>query len=150
MKKNLYSEEACQECLSRIDRVSADSRALWGSMSSAQMMAHCAEVLEVTNGKELRNTPFIVKLLGCVIRKMVVADKPFRRGAQTHPQYKQTEECDFASEKQRLRRALQAFSQQDKEKAAQQVHPLFGRMTLEEKGWGMYKHLDHHLAQFGV
>ena len=29
-------------------------------------------------------------------------------------------------------------------------HPLFGDLTFEEAGWLYYKHLDHHLTQFGV
>ena len=37
-----------------------------------------------------------------------------------------------------------------KEKSESAEHPLFGKMTIDEKGWGMYKHLDPHLTQFGV
>jgi Protein of unknown function (DUF1569) len=29
-------------------------------------------------------------------------------------------------------------------------HPIFGKMTKEEWSKGTWKHLDHHLQQFGV
>ena len=29
-------------------------------------------------------------------------------------------------------------------------HPIYLAMSAEEKGWAGYKHLDHHLTQFGV
>ena len=37
-----------------------------------------------------------------------------------------------------------------KEKSESAEHPLFGKMTIDEKGWGLYKRLDPHLTQFGV
>ena len=78
----------------------------WGSMTAAQMLAHCAEIQEVSNGKELKNTPFIAKLFRGMIRKMVINDKPYPKNTKTHPQYLQTKACDFANEKKRLLDAL--------------------------------------------
>ncbi len=149
-KKSLYSPNVYQGCLSRIDRLMQESKPQWGSMSAAQMFAHCTEILEVTNGKELKDTPFIVKLFKGMIRNMVVNEKPYPKNSKTHPQYRQATEKDFEVEKQRLLDALAKFVNMDKEKAENIKHPIFGKMSEEEKGWSMYKHLDHHLSQFGV
>jgi hypothetical protein len=147
-KKVLYDEETYQEVLGRIDALSGESRPEWGRMSVGQMLAHCAEILEVTNGKPLEGTPWLVKLFGPLIRKMVVGDRPYPRGTRTHPQYLQTADRDFAAEKTRLLAALEAFRAAEHGPATQ--HVLFGKMDREEKGWSSYKHLDHHLTQFGV
>ena len=149
-RKSLYSPEVYQDCLNRIDQLSPASSPEWGRMTPAQMLAHCTEVQEVTNGKELKNTPFVAKLLKGMIRNMVVGDKPFPKSMKTHPQYEQTEDRDFETEQKRLLDALNRFFAAEKESAGQRKHPLFGVMTAEEKGWSMYKHLDHHLTQFGV
>ena len=146
--RSLYNPEGYQECLSRINVLSADSRPQWGSMTIAQMLSHCAEIQEVSNGKELKDTPFIARLLKGMIRKMVVGDKPFPKNSRTHPQYIQTKECDFETEKARLLAALEAFV--EAENSPPRPHPLFGAMAHDEKGWSMYKHLNHHLTQFGV
>lgn len=148
-KKNLYKQEVHKECLDRIDQISQDTQPQWGKMSAAQMFAHCAEIQEVTNGRELKGTPFIVKLFKGFIKKMVLSEKPYPKSTQTHPQYKQHNDKDFEEEKARLKKALQNFV--DNESRAEEIkHTLFGTMSREEKEWAMYKHLDHHLTQFGV
>jgi hypothetical protein len=147
IKKNLYSHDVYQLCLARIEKLTLQTRPHWGSMSAAQMLAHCAEILEVANGKALKHTPFLAKLFKRMIRNMVVNEKPYPKNTRTHPQYKQTVERDFETEKERLLGALAQFIEQED---ILRKHPLFGAMTVEEKGWSMYKHLDHHLSQFGV
>ncbi len=145
--KSLYTDDTYEIFLARIEELSSQTEPQWGRMSAAQMLAHCAEVLEVANGKPLENTPFLVKLFKGLIRSMVVSEKPYPQSTKTHPQYKQAAERDFEAEKRRLLGALRQFKG-DEGLAVE--HPLFGAMSVEEKGWSMYKHLDHHLSQFGV
>lgn len=146
-QKSLYEDNTYQLILARIERLAPQTAPQWGSMSAAQMLAHCAEVMEVANGEPLEGTPLLVKLFKGMIRSMVVSDKPFPKNTKTHPQYRQTAERDFGAEKQRVLAALTRFKQ---EEGLEREHPLFGAMSVEEKGWSMYKHLDHHLNQFGV
>jgi len=146
-KQNLYDEDVYRAVLGRMDQLTPETQPQWGSMSAAQMLAHCAEIQEVTNGKPLENTPFIVKLFKGMIRKMVLNEKPYPKSTKTHPQYRQTSDRDFETEKRRLLDALAKFKA---EEGVARTHPLFGAMDAEEKGWSMYKHLDHHLSQFGV
>ena len=147
--KSLHSSDVYHDCLDRIERLTPGSKPQWGRMSVAQMLAHCAEIQEVSNGKPLENTPVIAKLFKAAIRKMVVGDKPFPKNTRTHPLYKQASDRDFVTEKQRLLNALERFVR-DASGQQESLHPLFGKMTPAESGWSMYKHLDHHLSQFGV
>jgi hypothetical protein len=82
------------------------------------------------------------------VRKMVVGPKPYPKSTRTHPQYMQGEEKDLAIEKARLLGAMDAFAEMCSGKALLE-HPFFGEMTVDEAGWAMFKHLDHHLRQFG-
>jgi hypothetical protein len=116
-------------------------------MSAAQMLAHCAEVQEVANGKDLVGTPLFIRVIARMIRNMVVNDKPYPRNSKTHPQYVQHHEQDLEMEKLRLVAALDSFVDAGPREGR---HPLFGRMSADERGWSCYKHLDHHLTQFGV
>ena len=149
-RKSLYTPDVYQDCLSRIGRLTPGSKPLWGSMTAAQMLAHCAEIQEVSNGKDLEGTPFVVKLFKGMIRNMVVGDKPYPKNTKTHPQYRQTSDRDFDIEKARLLEALETFVTSGGSQAGRVKHPLFGEMTAGEKGWAMFKHLDHHLGQFGL
>lgn len=147
---DLYDEDNYASIIQRIASLSSDTEPEWGSMSAAQMLAHCAEILEVAHGKPLLNTPFFIKIIKGVIRKLVVDNNPYPKNSKTHPQYKQTEDKDFLTEKKRLLNVMDEFVNEPKEVSDKKEHPLFGPMTHEEKGWAMYKHIDHHLKQFGV
>ena len=150
VKKSLYMSGVYQECIDRIGLLSENTNAQWGVMDAAQMISHCAEVLEVMNGKELKNTPFIVKLFKPLIRHVVVNDKAYSRSMKTHPQYIQKTERVFEFEKRRFLQAMDDFVKRSPEETNAIMHPLFGKMSMQKKGWSMYKHLDHHLRQFGL
>lgn len=145
--RGLEDPRVLDDCLERIARLEPDAAPVWGRMSSAQMLAHCAEVQEVMNGASLEGTPWYLRLAGPLIRRGVLGTRPYARNLRTHPQYVQTSAREFEAEKRRLLEALTAY----RESASKPVkHPLFGQLTAAEKGWGAYKHLDHHLTQFGV
>lgn len=147
--KSLAVPEINSDCQARIESLTSDTAPLWGKMSAAQMMAHCAEVLEVAGGREIQGTPWFIKLLKPLVRKMVLGTKSFPRNTRTHPQYLQVNEKDFTGEKARLIGSMKAFGEACSGKEMLS-HPFFGDMTVDEAGWAMYKHLDHHLGQFGV
>jgi hypothetical protein len=144
---SLLDEVVYENCLERIDSLTPESPPRWGSMSVAQMLAHCAEVQEVMNGKPLEGTPWLLRLAGPLIKRAVLSRRPYRRGARTHPQYLQTSKKRFEPEKGRLLEALAAFRAAGAQGAR---HPLFGPLSAEEAGWGAFKHVDHHLRQFGA
>ena len=146
-KKSLYDPQVFDETLKRIDKLSADTKPQWGKMDAGQMLAHCAETIDVANGKPLVGTPFMVKLFKGYIKKMVVGPKPYSKNLKTHPQYRQTTPKDFDKEKQHLINAINKMRELKDENIE---HGFFGVLTEEEKGWGMYKHLNHHLQQFSV
>lgn len=149
--KNLYDADVYRETVTRVNGLGADTIPAWGDMTAAQMMAHCAEVVEVFLGtKPLENTPFVARLFKGVIRKMVLSAKPYPHGIRTHPQYLVRDDRVFAAEQRRLLADLETFFNEDKEKAARIEHAMFGAMTPTERGEAMYKHLDHHLSQFGA
>lgn len=149
-RKSILSPETHQECVDRIDKLTTDAQPAWGAMNVAQMLAHCAEVQEVFNGKPLENTPFIVKLFKGMIRSAVFNDKPYSKNTRTHPQYVIADQRQFEVERTRLLNALAKTAGLSENERRNLKHILFGSMTDEEIGWGTYKHLDHHLQQFGV
>ncbi len=61
-----------------------------------------------------------------------------------------TEEKDFETEKQRLTGLVNTFCDGGPEKASASMHSFLGRLNREEWGVMMFKHLDHHLRQFGA
>ena len=134
----------------RIDHVHDYTKPLWGKMNAGQMMAHCQVPIRVAFGEAKLSGRFFGILLGPWIKKIVLSEKPFKKGLPTHKSFLVTDERNFEIEKDRLRECVVRFSTYGKERIGKYPHPFFGKMTPEEWGTSMYKHLDHHLQQFGV
>jgi len=98
----MYDDAVFEEVLKRLSRLTPDSQPEWGKMTVAQMLAHCAEIADVSNGKPLNGTPFIIKLIGGLIKKKVVSDEPYKRNIRTHPQYVMSNPEDFESQRNRF------------------------------------------------
>ena len=149
-RQNLYDAATAEAVIARIDRIPTDAVPSWGSMNPAQMLAHCAEVQEVMNGKPLHGNGLFFRLIAPLIKRAVVSDRDYPRNSQTHPQYIVADDRSRQIERDRLVEAIRAMVDAGPESAADARHALFGTMTAEEKGWAAYKHLNHHLHQFAV
>ena len=83
---------------------------------------------------------------GTVLR----SEKPLSKNSPTDPTFVVSDTRDFEKEKARLLAVMQRFHAAGQQAADGRVHSFFGRLTGGEWGVIMWKHLDHHLRQFGV
>ena len=134
----------------RLSRLQPSSARQWGKMNAAQMLAHCAAALEMACGDRQKKQAFIGKLVTPFIRSSFLGPKPLGRNSPTDPDLLIADERDFAAERQRLSMLVDRFCQAGPDTAGRQIHSFFGRLSGEEWGRLTYKHLDHHLRQFGV
>jgi hypothetical protein len=89
------------------------------------------------------------KLLGgWAKKKFIVSESPFGKNSPTDPQFRMTGEFDF----ERVRAGLIALVQRYGSEGAQadDPHPFFGPLSPGEWDRLMWKHIDHHLRQFGA
>ena len=148
--KSIFEQSALDDVGRRIDSLSAGSQHLWGKMGVAQMLAHCSTTLEVAAGRRTARRLLIGRLIGPFFKKRFYDDSEFTRNSPTHPTFVVADERDFAAEKQRILRLAREFSEGGEVKCTTLPHSFFGDLTPREWGIGMYKHLDHHLRQFGA
>lgn len=148
--KNLFTPTVNQEIVDRINSLSPDKKPLWGKMTVAQMLAHCLEPLYVALGEKSFKGGLMAFFFGKIAKKQLVKDEPFKRNLPTAPSFKVKEEKNFSEEKNKLVELVQRFGKNDPEEIAKRPHPFFGKLTAEEWNLLQYKHLDHHLRQFGV
>jgi hypothetical protein len=134
----------------RINKLKPDSPRQWGKMSVAQMLAHCCNALETNLGDKEGKRGIMAMIFGRLAKKSVTSLQPFKQGLPTDPSFMVTDDRDFNKEKERLIKLLNRLSASDPHVLAQNKHPFFGQMTAEEWNTLNYKHLDHHLRQFGV
>ena len=149
--KSLFEIDAHKEILKRISQLSNKTKPQWGSMNVTQMLKHCQSPIEVSMGKkELNaNLSFMKKVIFKLFKSSLYNDKPWKQGIPTAPEYVVRTDHDFNTEKVNLKTLIDEFNGL-KSKTDWVEHPLFGNLTPEQWGQAQYKHLDHHLRQFGV
>ena len=148
--KNLFEQEAVDEVISRVDSLQAASQRHWGKMDVAQMMAHCSAGLDLASGRLILPRLFIGRVLGPFIKPIYTNDKPFSKNNPTDPKLVVADQRDCLREQQQLKLKLREFHEGGEAKCTRHPHPFFGEFTPHAWSRGMYKHLDHHLRQFGA
>ena len=147
---DLYQPATLQGILRRIESLNPQTPRLWGKMSVSQMLAHCSVGMEMATGKKKFPRAFIGRLFGSFIKSSFLADKPFRKNGPTGKEFVIADMRDFAVEQSRLSQLVQEFSEGGEKKCTSHPHSFFGDLTPKEWSILMYKHLDHHLQQFGA
>lgn len=149
--KTLYERAQVEEIKQRLDKLQPTNVRQWGKMTPAQMLAHCAIAMEWAAGDSKPPRMFIGRLLGPMVKGMALKEEgPMQKNAPTAPSLVIAGEPDFGAERERLRKVVERFAAAGPTGCTTHPHTFFGRMTADEWARLMYKHLDHHLRQFGV
>ena len=146
--KNLFEPAVKQEIIVRINKLTPGSKALWGKMNVGQMLAHLQVPIGVADGTQKLKRTFFGRIVGPMVKQILYNDKPFKRHLPTDPSFVMiNNEKDFEIEKQKLLAMVNNFSEAA---IVNETHTFFGKLTREQWSKGTWKHLDHHLRQFGV
>ena len=149
--KNLFEAAAVDEVKGRIAHLRPDSERLWGKMNAAQAVAHCAAGLELALGDRLPPRLLLGRIIGRIVKPMALGnDEPMRRNSPTVKGLVVSDERDLEAERKRLCGLIDRFAAAGPGSCTTHPHSFFGRLTPQEWAVLMYKHLDHHLRQFGV
>lgn len=148
--QSLYNKTAYDEIISRLNQLTPNTGRKWGKMEVAQMMAHCSEAFKIPLANHAYPRMFISYLFGWYAKKLVTNDKPYKEGLPTAPDFVIKDARNFEAEKEKLQNSITTFYTLGPDKTGKYPHPFFGRLSKEQWGKAMYKHIDHHLRQFGV
>lgn len=120
-------------------------------MSVGQMLAHCNVSYElVYQDKHPKPNPLMKFILKLLVKQAVVNEKPYKRNSATGPVFIIKETKDFEAEKQRLIEHLRKTQRLGESHFHGKASHSFGALQGGEWNNMFYKHLDHHLHQFGV
>ena len=148
--KSLFNAADKNEMLARIAQLRANSPAQWGKMNPAQMLAHCQMPLRVATGELKLKRGLIGVLFGGFARKTLSGPKEFSRNMPTDPKFVVKDVRDYTRERGQLIALIERFSSGGERGLTKEKHPFFGALTTVQWEALMWKHLDHHMRQFGV
>jgi hypothetical protein len=137
-------------CGERIRRLNPDASPKWGRMTARQMVCHLNDSFRVGMGEKYASPAS--SLIQRTFIKWVALRTPVKwpPGVPTRPEIEQgrggTPPAEWERDCAELLGLLDAFA----ERHTFGEHPTFGKMSARDwLTWG-YRHVDHHLRQFGV
>jgi uncharacterized protein DUF1569 len=149
--KNMFEAADVGEIKGRLEHLKPEGQRLWGTMNAAQAIAHCSAGIEMATGDINPPRALIGRILGPMIKSKALSnDEPMRRNSPTSKELVVHDKRDFEAERQRLYGLIDRFYAAGPQACTAHPHPFFGPMLPEQWAILMYKHLDHHLRQFGV
>lgn len=146
--KSFFEDGVYQEVRNRLDHINEDTQSQWGKMNAAQMMYHCLIPLNII----LQRKDYGVRpnwLINLLFKKSLFSDKLWQKNLPTARAFRIDDDRDFNNEKRILLELLNQLNAQ-RMKSDWHAHPVFGKLTKDEWGKLQYKHLDHHIRQFGA
>lgn len=146
--KNLFDPAVKQDIIDRIDKLTPESKAQWGKMNVSQMLAHVQKPIGIAYGTHQPKGSFLLRFIGPLFKSKLWNETPYKQGLPTDPTFIMTGiDKEFENEKQELLNMINSFSEAS---VVGEKHPVFGKLTKANWSKATWKHLDHHLKQFGV
>jgi hypothetical protein len=149
---NIFSVEATAAIVARIQKLTPETQPQWGKMNVSQMLAHCCVTYQYVYEPQKFNKPNF--LMAWVLKKFVkngvCNEVPYKKNIGTAPDFIIKDIRDFDMEKQRLISFITKAQQDGTSFFDGRESHSFGKLSLQEWNNMFYKHLDHHLTQFGV
>jgi hypothetical protein len=148
--ESLFDATGNQNIINRIEQLTPITLSQWGKMTVSQMMAHCQQPIKVPLGLLKLKHNWMGFLFGRMAKKQMLAQDKFKKDLPTVKEFHIIGEPKFEQAKQELIDLVSRFAKEGPASIKNTKHPFFGEMTLEEWDILQWKHLDHHLRQFGV
>jgi len=148
--KTLFDAETHGEIIERFGKLNSNSERQWGKMSPSQMMEHNARALEMATAIVPMKQAFIGKAIGWIFKGKFLGEAPFPKNSPTGPTLIIENDPDFEATRDRLKSLITAFHEMGETGTDGNIHGFFGPLNGKQWGETQYKHLDHHLRQFGL
>ena len=148
MPRSLSNDQARQDLLDRLERLTPEARPLWGKMTAPQMLAHLVDWMLMIRG-DLRTVPIKTYVRYPPMKQFAIYWMPWPKGVPTARELLPGRPVNWGPERELLRQYMQSYPELES-RGSWPEHPAFGNMTT--RAWGVlgYRHTDHHFRQFGI
>ena len=149
--KTIRDEKCRAALIERINALTADSKPAWGKMSVEQMLSHLVQSHEIPFDSSVADTSNWMSRN--VIKTLVVYVLPVPKEVKTSAELDQQQQgrppLGFDVDKAK---AIEGINKLATIAAGHDclAHPFFGKLSAKQWALLAYKHIDHHLRQFGV
>lgn len=143
--RTLHHPKGSNSILQRLETLNGTETRQWGTMTESQMLKHCRKQIGLALGK-IPSKPMFPRPIQWLSKVTFGYYIPWPKNLVTAPEMMVAEDETFEIEREKLLYSIQKLVETD----TFHPHPIFGNMNKEDWGKIAYKHLDHHLRQFGA
>lgn len=147
--KTLWRPDLRDEITTRVSKLRPESPALWGKMTAPEMICHVADQLRVALGDRMAEPVRSIARFWPLKLLVIYVVPPPKGKVQTVKEMLVSKPTTWQADAEMLLALVARFATEDRDRAWPD-HPAFGKMSA--RAWGAlgYRHIDHHLRQFGV
>jgi len=150
MKRNLMNLGSSERIITRVLLLDEGAKPLWGKMNASEMLMHCnscnREIFERERGNKKTNfKQYLLRILALYIAPN------FKKGLSSEPHHitkGKAVHLNFEEIRKEFIELINRFP--ENRQPLTLTHPAFGNISTNQWGIAAYKHMDHHLRQFGV
>ncbi|MBP6003076.1 MAG: DUF1569 domain-containing protein [Pyrinomonadaceae bacterium] len=149
---NIFEREVSDGIIARLNSLTPESQRRWGKMDVARMLAHLNVSYEMIFEPERYPRPNAVMrlIVRYFVKGYVTGDKPLKHNSPTAPQFIMKSDKDFDAERKRLIDYINRTREFGEDHFDGREYVSFGVLSKTQYSNMLYKHLDHHLQQFGA
>ncbi len=149
---NLFSAKQIEDFSARLDKLTPETKAVWGSMNVTQMLTHLNDAFRICLGmkesKDKSNWFWNKIIFPASVYGMGFFPKNSAAPVEINQNLQGSKPRDFYTELEFLKKMMDVFNEREEVKL--KPHPLFGKLTKKQWRDLFIVHLNHHLKQFGV
>lgn len=146
--KSLFEPDDREELLTRLAKLTPHSPARWGKMTATQMLAHLSDPLRGAMG-EIKVAPQSGPFGLFPLKQLIIYVLPFPKSAPAAPEFIHQEKGDWDKYLADFHATLNRFVARGPD-ARFEPHPAFKKLSGEAWAILSWRHIDHHLKQFGA
>jgi len=150
MAANIFIQKDYMNIIDRINQLNTQSQRQWGEMSLDQTLEHCCIQLRIGLGMVPETGYEGPSMFRTAIgRWMLLYALPWPKGTDTPSQLNILSNGLSVPDMEDSKQALLELLEKVQVEHSLKPHPFFGNMKRKDWGRLIWKHLDHHLRQFG-
>ena len=146
--RTIWQDDTRRELQKRLAHLTPTNRAQWGKMSAPEMVCHLSESMKMAIGDlpcASKNTP----LRHTPLKQLIVYIAPWPKGVPTAPELLARVPASWSNDLLELTALVDRFAAR-RNASSWPEHPAFGKLSTRAWGRLVYRHIDHHLRQFGA
>jgi hypothetical protein len=144
---SLRDEQTRNNLIHRLQRLTPATTPRWGRLDAPRLLCHLNDALAMSLGDISTQSKHRKAFHHFPLKHLILYVLPFPKGAPTAPELLSTAPRDFDTDRQHTVELINRLAATPRANGPE--HPFFGPLTNEEWNALQWKHIHHHLKQFG-